>query len=314
MKMLLMILCCCPLAVGTAHAQTAGRAGSFARMGFGARGMGMGNALTAVIGGEVSSYYNPALPAFATVRHAGASFGILSLDRYLNYLSYTQPIDPTGGVSIGLINAGVRDIDGRDSDGDHTALYSTYENQIYLSFSNRIDENVSIGVTMKLYHSKLFEGVTTSTVGFDAGILFTPVERVAVGLVLQDIGSKYKWNTKDVNSTGRETEDKFPMLKRLGVSYTLPGSGAIAAVDVEHASGGSVVFRSGVEYRIIREFTLRGGADRIDVGEDATGVKPTFGFSLEKPLDGWSPSLSYAYTHESFAPNGYHMITLSAIF
>ncbi len=314
MKLLLTILCCCGLAGGTAEAQTAGRAGNFARMGFGARGMAMGNALTAVIGGEVSSYYNPALPAFGTVRHAGASFGILSLDRYLNFISYTQPIDPTGGVSIGLINAGVRDIDGRDSDGEHTAIYSTYENQIYLSFSNRVDANVSIGVTMKLYHSKLFEGVTTTTVGFDGGILVTPAEGVAVGLVLQDIGSKYKWNTKDVNSDGRETEDAFPMLKRLGISYTLPGSGAIAAVDIEHASGGSAVLRSGIEYRIVREFALRGGADRIDTGGDATGVKPTFGFSLEKPLEGWSPSLSYAYTHESFAPNGFHMITLSAIF
>ncbi len=314
MKLLLGIVCWWGLAYGTAGAQSAGRAGSFARMGFGARGMAMGNAMTAVIGGEVSSYYNPALPAFATVRHAGASFGILSLDRYLNFLSYTQPIDPTGGVSIGLINAGVRDIDGRDSDGEHTALYSTYENQIYLSFSNRVDARVSIGVTMKLYHSKLFEGVTTTTVGFDAGLLVTPAEGIAVGLVVQDIGSKYKWNTKDVNSDGRETEDKFPMLKRLGISYTFPGSGAIAAVDIEHASGGSAVIRSGVEYRIVREFTLRGGADRIETGGEATGVKPAFGFSIEKPLDGWSPSLTYGYTHESFAPNGFHMITLSAIF
>lgn len=314
MKRILLLTALLLLGAAAATPQTAGRAGAFARMGFGARGMGMGNALTAVVGGEVASYYNPALPAAASARHAGASFGLLSLGRSLNFLSYTQPIEPTGGISAGLINAGVRDIDGRDSDGEHTGMYSTYENQLYLSFSNRVDERVSIGVSIKLYHSKLFESVTTTTVGFDAGLLVLPSDDLAVGVVLQDIGSKYKWNTKDVYSGGRESEDKFPLLKRLGVSWRVPGAGTVAAVDVEHAAGGSLVVRAGAEHVIVEQFTVRGGFDRIETGDDATGVKPAFGFTLVRPLDGWSPSLSYAYTHESFSPRGFHLITLSAIF
>jgi hypothetical protein len=314
MKRSLALTACILVLAAAGSAQTAGRAGAFARMGFGARGMGMGNAMTAVVTGEVSSYYNPALPAFATERYAAGSFGFLSLDRSLNFLSYTMPIHPTGGLSAGLINAGVSDIDGRDADGEHTQSYSTYENQVYLAFSNRVAEQVSIGVAIKLYHSKLFEGVTTTTVGFDAGILVRPADGLTVGAALLDIGSKYKWNTKDVNSSGKETEDKFPMLKRLGVSYAFADPAIVAAVDLEHASGGSVVLRGGVEYAIVKEFTLRGGADRIDFGDEATGVKPTFGFSLKKGLEGWTPALAYAYTHESFAPNGFHMITLSAIF
>jgi hypothetical protein len=75
-----------------------------------------------------------------------------------------------------------------------------------------------------------------------------------------------------------------------------------------------VVLRGGAEYAIVQAFTLRGGADRIDFGDDATGVKPTFGFTVKKAIEGWTPSLAYAYTHESFAPRGFHMITLSAIF
>ncbi len=295
-------------------AQTAGRAGAFARMGFGARGIGMGNAMTAVIQGDILSYYNPAAPAFGTVRHAGVSFGLLSLDRYLNFLNFTQPIEPTGGLSVGLINAGVRDIDGRDSDGEQSGLYSTYENQATLSFSNRVDEHVSIGVTIKLYHSKLFDDVTTTTVGFDGGILVRPAGPVTVGFVLQDIGSKYKWNTKDVNSDGRETDDKFPMLKRLGIAYSLADESGVIAVDLEHTSGGSVVVRSGIEYTPDPHVSFRGGVDRIDLGDSGTGVKPAFGFTVVKPVDGWTPSLSYAFSAESFAPRGYHMITLSAIF
>jgi len=314
MKHILLAAAIILLTVQLSVSQTGGQAGVFARMGFGARGMGMGNAMTAVIQGDILSYYNPAAPAFGTVRHVGVSFGLLSLDRYLNFLNFTQPLQPTGGLSVGLINAGVRDIDGRDSDGEKSGLYSTYENQITLSFSNRVDNDVSIGVTMKLYHSKLFEEVTTTTVGFDAGIIVRPAEPLTIGLVLQDIGSKYKWNTKDVSSLGRETEDKFPMLKRFGLAYSLPGESGVVAMDFEHTSGGAIVMRSGIEYSPEAHVRLRGGVDRIDFGDHATGVKPTFGFTVVNPIDGWTPYLSYAYSSESFAPRGFHMITLSAIF
>src|ERR1041384_6094554 len=86
------------LAVLEGQAQTAGSAGAFARMGSGARGMGMGNAMTAVNFGDIQTYYNPSLGAFAEYRSAGLTFGILSLDRSLNFVNYTQPIHPTAGV------------------------------------------------------------------------------------------------------------------------------------------------------------------------------------------------------------------------
>ena len=129
-------------------AQSAGNAGAFARLGFGARGMGMGNALSAVNTGAISTYYNPALSPFEEQRIGSATFGILSLDRYLNFLSYTQSLAPHAGLSVGLINAGVRNIEGRDEDGYHTEDYSTTENQFYLSFGNRVDEHVSLGVSV----------------------------------------------------------------------------------------------------------------------------------------------------------------------
>src|SRR5262249_2080043 len=116
-----------------ALAQSAGSAGAFVRMGSGARGMGMGNAMTAVNTGDIQTYYNPALAAFADGRTVGATFGLLSLDRYLNFVNYVQPIHPTAGVSFGIINAGVRNIDGRDADGEKSGDLSTFENQIFLA-------------------------------------------------------------------------------------------------------------------------------------------------------------------------------------
>ena len=297
-----------------ARAQNAGTAGAFSRLGYGARGMGMGNAMTAVTDGEIVSYYNPALIPFATDHIVSATFGILSFDRYLNFLSYTQPIAPRAGVSAGLINAGVRDIDGRDNDGVHTDNYSTTENEFYLAFANRVDEHVSLGVSIKLYYAKLYDQVSTTTVGFDAGGVFPVTEDFSLGIAVQDLGSKYKWDTKAIyGENGRQTEDKFPTLRRIGASYTFRSVQTVLSAEIENSSDQTTLFRMGGEYRYNENFALRAGLDRWDLTSSATGVKPTFGFTLRNSFNGWSMALHYAYMIEGYSPQGMHMITLSGI-
>lgn len=298
------------------YPQTAGTAGAFARMGFGARGMSMGNALTAVTNGEISPYYNPALSAFSQNRTAMATFSILSLDRYLNFLNYTQTVKPTAGLSFGIINAGVRKIDGRNSDGMHTEDYSTYENQIFLSFSNRIDDRISIGVGIKLYHSKLFEKVTSTTVGFDVGVGLQLTDNISMGAVLQDLGSKYIWDTKPIypDPYGKTTTDKFPSLRRIGIAYLLPNGIGTITTEFENSSAKSNTLRIGAEYFIAAYFIVRGGIDRLDFSEHKTGAKPSLGFTVKKPYDTWTPSVTYGFVFESFAPHGMHVITISGAF
>ena len=303
------------LTTASCLAQSAGNAGAFARLGFGARGMGMGNAISAVNASAINTYYNPALSPFSGQRTGSATIGILSLDRYLNFLSYTQALAPHAGLSVGLINAGVRNIDGRDEDGSHTKDYSTTENQFYLSFGNRVDEHVSLGVSVKLYYSRLFDQVTTTTVGFDAGALIKATDEITIGLVAQDLGSKYKWDTKSIyGQSGRATEDKFPSLYRIAVAYTLPSPAAIIDAEFEHSSDKTNMVRIGAEYNFVEQFAVRSGVDRWEFGDRATGVKPTFGFTVKNSLNGWTPAVNYAYVVEGFAPHGMHIITLSATF
>ena len=297
-----------------AFAQDAGRAGAFARMGYSARGMAMGNAMCAVTTGDITGWYNPALSAYADTRRAFASFGILSLDRTFNVLGYTQAIQPTAGISFGLINAGVHSIDGRDGAGNHTDDYSTYEDQFFLSFSNRVADNVSLGATIKVYHSKLFDQMTTTTVGFDIGAAVRVTDRLTAAAAVVDINSRYKWDSKDIYdaTVAQQTTDKFPTLRKIGFSYVIPNG--VVSAEFENSSESTNIFRFGAEYAIVENFAVRGGVDRLDSGDDATGAKPTAGFSLKKSVDNWTPELQYAYVVESFAPHGMHIITLSAGF
>jgi hypothetical protein len=173
--------------------------------------MGMGNALTAVVDGDVTSFYNPAVTPFLTDRVAAVSYGLLSLDRSLNTLSYSQAIKPTAGFSVGILNAGVSKIDGRDADGFQTGDLFTSENQFSFSFANRMSKVISLGIALKIYYYRLYENVSSTDLGIDAGGIARLSDNLTLGIVVQDIGSKYKWDTSSLyGDQGNSTTEPFP--------------------------------------------------------------------------------------------------------
>ncbi len=296
-----------------ASSQIGGKAGAFSRMGFGARGMGMGNALTAVTSGDVVAYNNPAAIQLSEYRNISAAFGILTLDRKLNFISYSQPLRPSAGISAGLINSGVSKIDGRDSDGEPTGPLRTSENQFFFAFANQFKAGFSIGINIKLYYHHIYTDVSTTTVGIDAGLLVPINEDLTVGATVRDINSQYKWDTSELyGQSGNTTIDNFPLLYTLGSAYRLPDSLGLIALDVQATNQKTLMARIGAEVPLIPELTLRAGLDRIDLKEKGSGIQPTFGFTLTQNIfEGWTPSLHYAYVIEPFASSGMHIIALS---
>lgn len=298
-----------------AFSQLGGTPGAFSRMGFGARGMGMGNALTAVTTGDVIGYYNPALLSWAEYRHVAASFGVLSLDRRLNFLSYSQSLQPNAGISAGIIDAGVGEIDGRDRDGEQTGPLKTTEDQVFLSFSNRLKSGFTLGVTIKFLYHHLYTDVSSTTVGIDLGFLVPVGDVLMIGVTARDLNSKYRWDTGQIyGQQGSSTTAEFPRLYTLGVGYKLPDSMGVAAVDLEMSSKQTLIGRFGIEVPLIPELTVRAGMDRIDLKEKGNGIKPTFGFTARKSLDDWTPAINYAFVLEPFAPTPMHIVSLSVIF
>jgi hypothetical protein len=299
----------------TILAQFGGKPGAFSRMGFGARGMGMGNAMAAVATGDLFGYYNPAVVARTSGHTGSASFGLLSLDRSLNFVGYTQALPPSAGVSAGIINAGVSDIDGRDSDGEPTGLLKTSENQVFLSFGALLNNGLSIGISFKLYHYHLYTDVNSTTVGIDFGAQLPLTNDLTVGATVRDINSRYSWDTgKLLGQSGQKSDDAFPLLYTLGASYRLLDSLALLSAEVEFSNIQTTIIRCGVEVPLMTAFTLRAGIDRIDVQEKGNGIRPAAGFTAHTTLSGWAPAVTYAFILEPFSPSGIHMITLSAAF
>jgi hypothetical protein len=299
----------------TAAAQIGGEPGAFARLGFGARGMAMGNAMAAVASGDIVAYYNPALTPSASYRQASASFGILSLDRRLNFVSFTQPLRPKAGISIGLINAGVTQIDGRDSDGRQTGALRTSENQVFLGFAVRPTDNLQVGVALKLYYYQLYTDVSSTTVGIDFGALYRAGSGVTVALTVRDINSRYKWDTSTLfGQNGQTTEDAFPLLITGAVAYVLPDSIALISAEIEGSNRSTLIARAGLEVPLVPEFTVRAGIDRVDIKDSGNGVRPSFGFTARTSIGSWTPAVHYALVLEPFSPSPLHMISLSVAF
>ena len=225
---------------GTANAQLGSYAGAFARLGFGARGLSMGNAMVSDAFGEVVGYYNPSLSVFQEQGIVNLGYTFMSFDRKLNFVSFAKQFKlsqgkQTAGLSISWLNAGVSNIDGRDNDGRPLGMLSTYENQFLLGMGFMLSPQVSAGVGFKLYLAKLFEEVSTTRAAVDLGITYLANKNLSFGLAVRDIGAKYKWETSKVyGNNGTVTENKFPTIVDVGASYNLPKNLGIFTLSTSH--------------------------------------------------------------------------------
>lgn len=299
-------------------AQLGGTPGAFTRMGFNARGISMGNAMTSVISGDVTGAYNPSLSAFQNEHLINLNYSFLTLDRSLNYVSYTKnfklPNQSEGGAGITFawLNAGVGKIDGRDIDGFKIGEFSVSENQFLFAPSIRVSEKFSLGVGFKFYYSKMFEGVTSTSFGFDLGGLYKVNDKINVGLTIRDINSKYQWNTTEIyGSLGNQTDEKFPKLYTLGVSYLLPNNFGVVSLDYETSNKKSNIIRIGTEIKPIKDINFRAGVDRFDMSADDKmgGARAMFGVGYQKALKNFDLGIDYSFVIEPYTHTPFQTIT-----
>jgi hypothetical protein len=301
--------------------------GAFSRIGFGARGIGMGNAMSSITEGQLVSYYNPAITPFQESNSFQAGYSFLSLDRSLNFLSFTRKFDfyssrdtaiakrkprTTAGLSIGVINSGVGKIDGRDNNGLSTGELSTSENQFFLGFAARISEKISLGISVKFFYYKLYEEISSNSLGIDLGALYRVNDNFNVSLVITDIDSKYKWDTSPIyEQEGIISEDNFPNLRKIGVSYRNKELGILGAIEFENSDVKSNILRAGVEYNIYDQFYIRGGLDQFNLSNTDWPVKPALGFSYFQALSNFVVGVNYAFQIEQYSSADRHIVSVN---
>lgn len=321
---MIFILAVIPLA---SQAQSGGYTGSFSRMGLGATGIGMGNAMVSVTDDGAYGYYNPAMSALQVSK---AQFDIssasLEFDRQLHMLNIHFPLPPSAGLNVGIINARVRGIDGRTGSGYHTKMLNTSEYQFLSSFGIRFSDNIWGGVGFKLSWANLHQEVQNATsLGFDIGLLAEVRPGWNVGFAIQDLLGNFQWNSSDLYGTNpRNIEQRFPVRFKGGTSYKILPNVLISSEyefrvqtseyqlntvdiidgrprtisDTETVRTNSQFLRFGGSYKIHERFTIRGGVQFFDLNTDLSESLFSSGFSLHLPFDFMSPSIDYAFSQE----------------
>lgn len=304
--------------------------GSFSRKGFGARGIALGNSASSLTDGNLTSYYNPAQSVFQKDNLFSTAYTFLSLDRSLNFLNFTRKFEffdakdsantnrkprTSAGISFGVINSGVSKIDGRDNQGFKKGDLSTSENQFFIAVSNRFSDKLAIGLSFKFYYYKLYEDVTSTGLGFDFGAIYFINKQLTLAVVLSDINSKYKWDTSPLFGTeGTISEHKFPLTKKLSLTYNFEDPDLILTGEYEFDNMGNTLFRMGSEYIIFDSFTLRGGIDNINTATTDAPIRPSLGFGYLSDLQFARFTFDYAFMLEPYSPSPQHVIGINIIF
>lgn len=325
------------IGIGIAEAQpkfekTNAAPGEFARIGFLPRGIALGNAMTSVINGHLSSFYNPAVAVFQESNSAQAGFAILSLDRSLNYLSFTRRFDfysakdtmpnrvprSSAGFSAGAIFSGVSGIEERDNQGMKSGDLSTLEDLFFFSFANKFSKKVAVGVTVKIYYNKLYKDVTATGTGFDLGAVYRFNEQLTLAAAITDINAKYKWDTAPIYQTdGATTTNNFPVAFKFGGSYLLKfedKTSLLAALDFESNNLGRRLLRGGVEYEFMPELFVRAGLDNFVLNNADELIQPSGGFSVRTMMFGMNTGLDYAFAIEQYSQSLRHTVALNVAF
>jgi len=202
------------LAAETADSQSIAKyAGEFMAIGVGGRALGLGSAQVALASDASAGYWNPAglvrieYPE-VMLMHDERFAGLVNYD----YASVAIPYGKDESFGLSIMRLGVDGIpDTRDAlidyDGsgvldavnrlDYSKItnFSSADWAFYASYASRYSTDLSYGVNLKLIRRSLAEYSATG-IGFDIGLLYSPLTDLFVGLNAQDITTTFiAWST-----------------------------------------------------------------------------------------------------------------------
>lgn len=194
-------------------------AGSFLRMGAGARAIGMGGAFTAVADDATAAYWNPA--GLVLIEHIEATFmyaANMAVDRQLNYFAYTHWLG-MGGIGISWLNAGMNDMPLWEDENTFLGTKDTGENAIMLSYGMEVG-HMMVGGTAKVLHQDVMDVETQTGFGIDLGGILAVTDNVTAALMVRDIGTQYG-------------KDDVPMNWRFGTAIRALNDALVVGFDVD---------------------------------------------------------------------------------
>ena len=285
-----------------------GYAGTFQQLGLGARALGMGGAFVGVADDATAGFWNPAGLVQIQMRTFGVFFRKMTLDRRVSYITYSQSIRNEAAISIGWTNAGVKDVVGRNENGEITEEIKNYENAIELFFARKILDELSAGVRIGYVQYNL-ANTSAYGVGFGFSIFGKPIQKLRLGAAVENLGMKYSWTSGDYwkkfDLLGSSSKDEFPINIRFGASYLLLGDRILLCSEIDKNEKQKEKIHLGIEGWILENLAGRAGYDKGSL---------TLGMGLRHKTGSTILGFDYAFVSSQVDDDPDHLISLQLEF
>lgn len=202
-------------------------------------------------------------------------------DIQTGYLGYVRKLDnySMAGVSIQYQDYGT--MDKRASNGEPIGSFSSYDMAFGLTYSKRINRELTLGITGKFILEKI-DTLTSDAMAIDLGILYRFASgRSSLGMAGRNLGSQLKGFTKS-------HKDPLPTMFDLGMSHSLQGMALTVNIDVTLPTDNDVFFAIGAQWESFRPFFIR-------LGWSSAGQDYKTGSDKDK-FGGFASGFGYKYT------------------
>ena len=285
-----------------------GYAGTFQQLGLGARALGMGGAFVGVADDATAGFWNPAGLVQIQMRTFGVFFRKMTLDRRVSYITYSQSIRNEAAISIGWTNAGVKDVVGRNENGEITEEIKNYENAVELFFARKILNELSVGVRIGYIQHNL-ANISAYGVGFGFSAFGKPIQKLRLGAAVENLGMKYSWTSGDYwkrfGEQGSSSKDEFPINIRFGASYLLLEDRILLCSEIDKNEKQKEKIHLGIEGWILENLAGRAGYDKGSL---------TLGMGLRHKTGSTILGFDYAFVSSQVDDDPDHLISLQLEF
>ncbi len=279
---------------------------AFLQLNFSARPAAMGGAFVAVADDASGGLFNPAGLVQITKRTLGASYRKMTLDRRLSYFVYNQPVRHEATIALAWLNAGVKNVVGRDGDGEITEKITDSQNAIQLFLGRRVIDQLSVGLSMEYIQHNL-ANINSYGIGFGISALGVPIPKLRLGASAENLGMKYSWTSgkywkrHDPDLLGSSVTEKFPFTLRFGTSYLFWDEKILLSTEIDKNEKQRIKFHLGIEGWVVENVAGR-------IGYNAGTL--TFGLGLRQRIQTAVLCFDYAFLNSRVDDDADHLISL----
>jgi|GEM_PF-3044417 len=266
--LVVLVMVSCP-ASGTDLQSTGGFPGEYLNVfGSNAARLGLGSTGAAASGEGALIYYNPASLAGLLSKEATVFYAPLFEDANYSWISVSYPIET--GMVVGIARAGIAvgGIDKYNSNGESNGTATAGESAYFISYGQRILNNLDAGINLKIIYTAL-DTYSATGFGIDLGAIYRPLSFLSAGLAIQNI--------LPPSLTLKSVAERYPTNVRAGVSAELLPEIVFLYSDVMlmdifpdtslYADGYQMTIRwfEGLEIRPVKSICVRGGINYKEI-------------------------------------------------